>query len=428
VKVKLLTPVLALFLVTLLVKASPVDATETVLIQSPSGTDLEVIQYQADSRQIMLWLPSERGMRPNTKTYARDLANMGIETWLVDLHQSYFLEPGRNSLVDIPIDDIIFLIDQIKLELNREVVLLTGQRGAQLALISARQWQLDNPGLSGIKGMILFHPNLYRETPVAGDKAEYLPITKLTNLPIYLVNTEFSTKSLRRKELVEELQRGGSQVYSHWLKGVQGGFYAKPDDELGAADRDARSRLASLLKRSLRLLVTSRTPVNAVASDIKFQQLSVYQPQDMAHPLRPMKLKAPQFTLQSMDGKRILLEQFNNQVVLVNFWASWCAPCVEEIPSISRLIEKMSAKSFKVISINIGEDRERIEKFSSQVPIDFPILLDQQGEAAKDWNVYVYPSSFIVDKNGIIRFAYSGGLDWDKPQVIWQIHQLVAEI
>lgn len=423
-RILVLAWVLCALQLTLSVKA---DAPVSEIIQIPSGTELEITKYGHNDRTIVVWLPSEKGIHPALQTYAEELSDAGMEIWMVDLHQSYFLPPGSHSLSEVPVADMVFMLEYLTHRLQREVVILSGQRGAQLSMIAARQWQIRNKGSKQIRGMVLLHPNLYRKTPETGTPVEYLPIARLSNLPIYLINAEYSTKSLRRQELVAQLESGGSPVYDHWLKGVEGGFQVKPHAELQAASGKARRHFSKLILNSILLLRNMSTPSHAVESDVAFVEFSDSAPAQSDLSSKASMRVAPGLSLTRLSGNHFNLNDYRDRVVLVNFWASWCSPCVEEMPSLEQLKTKLADKRFELISVNIGEDRERIKQFMSTYDIDLPVLLDESGVSARDWNVYVYPSSFIIDGKGRIRYAYAGGLQWDSPEIVDRLTRLMVE-
>ncbi len=114
-------------------------------------------------------------------------------------------------------------------------------------------------------------------------------------------------------------------------------------------------------------------------------------------------------------------------MVLVNFWATWCKPCVDEIPSLHRLRETIGDPAFEIVTVNVAENRDRVGRFLERVPIELPLLMDLDGRAARDWNIYVYPSSFLVDREGIIRYTYLGALEWDLTENITIIRSLLRK-
>jgi thiol-disulfide isomerase/thioredoxin len=132
-----------------------------------------------------------------------------------------------------------------------------------------------------------------------------------------------------------------------------------------------------------------------------------------AQQLRPWTGGAtPPLALQDLDGRTQALEDYRGKVVLVNFWATWCEPCREEMPSISRLRASLAGQPFAVLAVNLAESEPRIRRFMEQVPLEFPVLLDRDSAAAKAWRARLLPVSFLVGPDGRIRYAVIGGYDW----------------
>jgi thiol-disulfide isomerase/thioredoxin len=113
--------------------------------------------------------------------------------------------------------------------------------------------------------------------------------------------------------------------------------------------------------------------------------------------------------------------------VLVNFWASWCRPCVTEIPSLHRLAAALDDTDFQIVTVNVGENRDRVQQFLQRVPVELPLLMDYDASASKDWMIYVYPSSYLVDRQGVIRYAYLGALEWDSAEIVEIIRALLSQ-
>ncbi len=153
----------------------------------------------------------------------------------------------------------------------------------------------------------------------------------------------------------------------------------------------------------------------------------------LAQPLAAAELKAlpvqpaPPLALPSLAGPGVDLGQLRGKVVLVNFWAVWCPPCRKEMPSMSRLMSKMDGRPFTILGVNEGESPEEINAFLRQVPVNFPILLDREGELLKSWKVFAFPTSYVVDKRGNLRLGLFGSIEWDSPEAVAQLEKLLAE-
>ena len=126
----------------------------------------------------------------------------------------------------------------------------------------------------------------------------------------------------------------------------------------------------------------------------------------------------PQFSLSDMQGNSHNLDQYKGQVVLVQFWATYCTPCRKEMPTMNRLIEKMDGKPFKIVTINMAEPKDTVQGFLNEVPVDFPVLLDSDGSTLGHWKVFAAPANFILDKEGKIIFTLYGAIDWDSDDMV----------
>ncbi len=134
--------------------------------------------------------------------------------------------------------------------------------------------------------------------------------------------------------------------------------------------------------------------------------------------------RTPPLKLRDIDGKAHDLAAYRGQVVLVNFWATWCEPCRDEMPAIERLKKKIAGKPFTVLAVNIDEPESRIRNFLSKMPLDFPILADEGRVATRAWDISVLPASFIIGRDGRIRYSLTGELAWDHESVV----SLLAEL
>ncbi len=139
-------------------------------------------------------------------------------------------------------------------------------------------------------------------------------------------------------------------------------------------------------------------------------------------------LQSPKLALEDLGGRQHSLSNLQGQVVLVNFWATWCPPCIIEMPSMQRLKDKLAGRPFKILAVNVKESEGTIWKFHKLVKVDFPLLLDRDGRASEDWQVVVYPSSYLVDATGRIRYQVTGMLEWDAPEVVGAIEALMGEV
>lgn len=137
---------------------------------------------------------------------------------------------------------------------------------------------------------------------------------------------------------------------------------------------------------------------------------------------------APQFTLPALrTNSSISLKQFSGKVVYVDFWASWCAPCKTSFPLLNKLHQKLKAQGFEVVAINLDEDKTNAEKFLQEVPVDFTVLHDTKGEWADQYVVDSMPTSFILDKNGVVQKIHHGFVSEDIKEIEAKVLELLKK-
>ena len=128
--------------------------------------------------------------------------------------------------------------------------------------------------------------------------------------------------------------------------------------------------------------------------------------------------RTPALSLEDLGHKVHTLQDYRGRVVLVNFWASWCGPCVIEMPAMQRLQEAMAGKPFTLLAVNVEESPGTVWKFAAKVGIQFPLLLDRDGQTAYDWGIDIYPTSFLIDPQGRVQYVAYGPRKWDDPDMI----------
>ncbi len=134
---------------------------------------------------------------------------------------------------------------------------------------------------------------------------------------------------------------------------------------------------------------------------------------------------APDFTVKDLEGKDVNLASLKGSVVLVNFWATWCPPCKEEIPSMIKLNSAMAGKAFRMLAISIDEGgKDAVQKFFKGNN-GLPTYLDTEGKISQLYGTTGVPETFIVDRQGIIRKKIVGGMDWSAPEVISYMDELL---
>lgn len=135
----------------------------------------------------------------------------------------------------------------------------------------------------------------------------------------------------------------------------------------------------------------------------------------------------PALELEDLASRVHRLADYRGKVVLVNFWATWCEPCRAEMPSIDGLRSSLQGKPFEVLAVNLAEPMSRIERFLGTMPLGFPLLRDRDGAVAKAWKARLLPASFLIGRDGRIRYVAYGELDWTSAPVRARVDELLSE-
>lgn len=134
----------------------------------------------------------------------------------------------------------------------------------------------------------------------------------------------------------------------------------------------------------------------------------------------------PEFSLEVFDGGTIDTEALAGKPWVINFWATWCAPCVEEIPSMNIAWESLEPAGVGMLAINVGESAELIEAFMEKVPIDFPVVLGHGATTMPNWGARALPTTLIVDRDGKVVQEALGPRDWGDEQLVARIMELAS--
>lgn len=136
-------------------------------------------------------------------------------------------------------------------------------------------------------------------------------------------------------------------------------------------------------------------------------------------------LEAKEFTLKDVKNKKINLKDFRGKVIMLNFWATWCAPCREEMPSMEKLYRQFKEKGFVIIAVASGEDINSVNKFITQYNLTFPALIDSDYKVSDTYKVWALPTTYFINSKGQIIGKAQGGRDWDTKQASQYISSLL---
>jgi len=133
---------------------------------------------------------------------------------------------------------------------------------------------------------------------------------------------------------------------------------------------------------------------------------------------------APDFDLKDPQGHPQRLADYRGRPVILNFWATWCPPCLEEMPSMQRAHEAVAPEGIAVVAVNVGEDRDTIAAFLKQAPVDFAVPMDTDTKVAQRYHTKGLPTTYVIDAQGRLAYRATGSRAWDDPKLLEQVRAL----
>ncbi|WP_455207508.1 TlpA disulfide reductase family protein [Kaarinaea lacus] len=401
------------------VSANPAIKSQEHQIVASDGTELSFARYPAQGDYLIIWIAPGYGIQQRSLQVAEQLAGEGIEIWQIDLAEALFLPHSTEQMRAFTGQYVADLIQAAHEETGKKILLSARSYGAIPLLRGVRTWQTRKPDTPYVIGAILFSPDLYTTMPSLGLEPEYLPIASATNIPIMIFQDGIRGNRWYVHKLIDRLTSGGSQTMLKILPGVSALFFSEDDAP------EALQAIANLprdIKTSIQLLEKIPSPLTPAPMKKQFQPLG----SGIDIRLIPFKGKFQPYPIDLKDasGKRYQRDKYTNQITVINFWATWCPPCVQEIPSLNRLREKMQGIPFELVSINYAESPATIQEFLQKVDVNFPVLLDETGEVSVHWKVVAFPSTFIIGPDGKIHYGVNAAILWDSPEVIKSIQNL----
>ena len=393
--------------------------TQDFQITAHDGTELTLIRYPAQGTQLVIWIASGYGLHERSIQTAHQLASIGIEVWQIDLAEALFLPHSTDQIRSLNGQYVADLIHSAYRVTGKKIILCSQSYGAIPLLRGARIWQSSRPKSDYLNGAILFSPDLYTTIPPLGLEPEYLPIVAATNIPIVILQEGKRPNRWHVDKLVQSLNKGGSKVQLNILEGVSGLFF---EDDKSPETTRIYSKLAHEMSSAIKWLESTPTP------RLKAPMAKLFKPKGSGIDSK-LKIFKGNFgpipiNLPDISGKVQLRDNYQNKITIVNFWASWCSPCVQEIPSLNRLRDKMTDLPLELISINYAEDAQTIKEFMHKVDVRYPVLLDSTGLVASNWKVIAFPSTYIMGADGKIHYAVNAAIEWDTPEVVNSLMKL----
>ena len=152
-----------------------------------------------------------------------------------------------------------------------------------------------------------------------------------------------------------------------------------------------------------------------------------------AEPKNPLMLDEPKMAVQALDftavnlsGKTVKLTDYRGSVVVLNFWATWCVPCLEEMPALDRLGRTLSGRKFRVLAVDLQETTEKVQEFAKTHRFGFDLLLDTAGEISSHYGVTRIPVTYVLDQRGTIVSRAIGPRAWDSPDGLAYFESLIG--
>jgi peroxiredoxin len=136
---------------------------------------------------------------------------------------------------------------------------------------------------------------------------------------------------------------------------------------------------------------------------------------------------APDFTLRTMEGRNLRLQEQRGRVVLVNFWATWCGPCRQEMPLLNQIYQKYHASGFELLGVNVDDDTRNAQAVAAKLGVNFPVLLDSEKKVSRLYDLNSMPSTVLIDRDGKVRYVHRGYSSGYEALYEKQIRELLKE-
>ena len=405
------------------------DRLEVTVIEPEGGA--------AADAPLLLWVANQYGDTAGPRSVAHALARRGATVWMVDVLDSLFLTRSDTVVRERDGAAVEALIRHAVEHAGgqREIAIIGSDRMAVPILRGMRLWQERVDDTSALAGALLLFPNLYRGTPVAGAEPEFFGIVDATNLPVMIFQPERGVYMNRLNDLWQRLLQGGSSAFVRVVPEVKDYYFL----EMAEPRTDSLERVAEVLEspkaapavqalpgqilESVPLLAEAPHPADALALDDSRSE--PLEKQTGLTPVTPQR--APDFELQDLAGNAQGLDEDFDGVQIVNFWATWCPACVEEIPSMERLASRYPER-LKIYAIAFKQTPEHLRGFVREQGFDlsFPIPVDPEGEVAERYGAFAFPTSFLVAPDGRIHYSVNAGIIWDTSEVDAIVRELLA--
>ena len=383
-----------------------------------------VANPQADGSHLYLFV-GEAGAQPNNgdALVMQHLiaAQPASTVWYLDTPDALFMERDRMAMRNHHGEFVPPLLAEAARQFAR-ITLVTMDVAAVPLLRGLRQWQsqANEAERAKLAHVVLLYPSLYINTPVAGRERVLLPIAHHTALPISIVQPELGAQANTIEETASALRESGSLVRLERVAATTDGLYKFQNI------RDMSAHTAKLLTEAEAAMQATRAQQGFAVAALPPYDSSTEPPATLAAGLVPVEgLTLQDIRLKDISGREVDLKRdYAGKALLVSFWATWCPHCVEEIPSMNRALSQLDQSQFAIVSVSYKDTEAIMQAFQKKVPMSFPVLMDRTGDVSKAWKVYAFPSSFLIDRTGRVRYSINTGAVWDAPDVLEKLKEI----
>ncbi|MBT4329459.1 MAG: TlpA family protein disulfide reductase [Gammaproteobacteria bacterium] len=417
-------PLIRSLLLLLLSLLSPSSYSD-IVVQDHNANECQIEVLAAEGELLTLWfndLVEEE--RPHFTSLMKSLQQSGIEVWSTRVLQDLFLTRDDPSIMSLDGSKIAAIIDAVQQKTEKQILLLSYDKMSIPLLRGVRYWQQHYSNNGRVSGVALLYPNLFIVPSRAGEQPTPAPILSFTNVPVTLFQPAQGQHAKRIGQAMEKLWEAGSAATLFPLANIRDWYLMHKPGQY-PAEAAVRAQLPHHLEMISKQMQFSPFP-EAPLPQKQATTIAVEKDPSRLIPV-PKQPTAPNFTLQDLNTNQQSLDSLKGKVVLVNFWASWCPPCIEELPSMNRIYQRYRDQGLEILAINFQEQPEEIADFMKKVKIDFPVLFDQEGAVADQWNVFSMPTSFLINREGKMVYSVGRSIHWDLPESIAILDQLVAE-
>lgn len=368
-----------------------------------SGQIISSIHRFGEAPRRILWISSTETQSADFNL-AKQLAAADLEIWLTPLQGKHKTSQAAKELSSAQLAELIQESLPSRAE-NKLYIFSTGEQ-AKAAVESLKTWQDARGSSTQLGGLILAYPQLTlsKHQP---KEPQFIEAASQLKLPIYIFQPAKKLALETAEGLVAAFEKTGSIVYTEVVN----------DAATGYLQRNTRSEEETLQASVFPAQLTQALDkLDEAASQLSVAKLE--ETDTAALQEHPTKAIAPELRLTDLNGKTQDLKDYRGKVVLLNFWATWCPPCVKEIPSLNNLQKKFSPQDFVVLSVDVGEEPKDIQAFLEHLPADYPVLVDTASSSSAAWQLRAFPSTYVIDRKGRLRYMYFGGLEWDEPEII----------